>query len=190
MIAMNRLFLLLSGFIFLQGCSHTCSDDAEKKIMGKLYKKQMNIPVDWKLMNENYIGPNNRFDVFKNGQDLFVLHYFLANCDRCIEELMEARKFIQKNQARFPRLKYVFVGTGVVDVFIRDAIMKSKFEYPVYFEPKYMEFKKSNNFPVDDDLYNTMLIGKKDELLLLGSFFDNTQAQDLYSDILNCSYHE
>jgi hypothetical protein len=181
------LFIGLAIAVFLSSCKSECSREDARKLMGKWYEKKVQLADNWILINDSLTSTANRFDMHHPDAKFYVLHYFMADCDKCIHELIKAREFINKNKKDFPDTKYVFLASGPTPVYIKEAVDKAKFEYPVYYEKEYYAFKKINDFPKFDDLYNTMLIDKENRLLLFGFLYDNPKASDIYAGVVRCN---
>jgi hypothetical protein len=155
--------------------------------MGQWYRKKMTIPTTWKLINNDRIEARYAFNVESPNKDYYILHYFQADCDKCVYFLSKASESIKNNKGQYPNLRYVFVGTGTSSHFIEEALKKIDFPFPLYFEEDFNKFRILNNLPIDEDgLYNTMLLNIKNELLLFGSYYDNDKAQKLFTSIINC----
>lgn len=155
--------------------------------MGVWYKKKILFSKHWQLINKDLVDPKYAFDIYAPDKKYYVLHYFMADCDKCVYELLQAREFIKKTEKEHSDLKYVFIATGPINKYIMEAISKAKFQFPVYFENNFMGFSYGNHFPPGDDTYNTMLLNGKNEVLLFGSYYGNKKAEALYSDIINCN---
>jgi hypothetical protein len=180
------IFLVVLLSIFASCKQYNCSGPAIKKMMGVWYNKQVNFNKGWKLVNKEYSNAPDSFDIAQAGTQYCVVHYFVADCDKCINDLLHVQSFLEKNKGKYPNTSFLFIATGATDIYVRNAIKKSRFQFPLYFEQDFMAFKKINNFPLDDDLSNTLIMNKNGKLLLFGSFYDNEDAQQLYGDIINC----
>ncbi|PSL46532.1 hypothetical protein CLV51_103513 [Chitinophaga niastensis] len=181
------IFASLMIAVITCSCKTKCAREDAKKLMGTWYEKKIQLSDNWTLINDSSVAADNRFDMHHPDSKFYVLHYFMADCDKCINELLKARDFIKNHKSSFPGTKYVFLASGPTPVYIKEAVDKSKFEYPVYYEKEYYAFKKSNGFPKFDNLYNTMLIDNQNKLLLFGFLYDNKKASDIYSGIINCN---
>jgi len=152
--------------------------------MGERFLNKVKIPEQVQLINGQPGMFTDISDTGENGQ-YKIIHFFTADCDKCISELNMAQKFINSDGKR-ANLSYFFIASGPTATFVKEAIAKSAFPLPVYFEKKYYSFKILNNLPLEDRKYNTMLVNSKNELLLFGAFFDNKKAQEyLFKTIEN-----
>lgn len=181
---------LLSTGIFLcfivpgiTSCQQQFSHEDLEKIMGERFRKKIQIPEQIQLVNEQSGSFTAITDTTKSGK-YKVIHFFTADCDKCVHELTTAQKFIDKEGKR-EDISYFFIASGPTAVFVKEAIAKSAFTQPVYFEKKYYSFKMLNNLPAEDKKYNTMLVNDKNELLLFGAFFDNKKAQEYLFKTIN-----
>jgi hypothetical protein len=183
---MKLLFIFLGlFFLSIAGCKQECDIEAGKEIMGVWYKQQMRFPERLELVNtqSGESMQNSTIDITK--AKFSIIHFFNADCDECVNVLLTAQKFIK----RYPvacNLQYIFIASGPSNVFVRDAIKKSNFSEPVYYEKAYYSFKKLNQFPLTDKAYDTMLINDKGELLLFAGVFNNSKAEDMALRIVNC----
>ncbi len=180
--------LLILLFPVLWSCNRDCSRETAARMMGDKFRQHLVFGQNWPVINAPFVLPDNSFDFKRPRKKFYFLHYFSADCDKCINNLLLARQFIKEKRSRFPNVDFVFVASGYNDTFIREAVAKTNFEYPIYFEKEYLRFKTSNKIPIDnEELYNNMLINDKDELLLFGSLYDNPKAESMFDDITNCS---
>jgi len=181
------VLLPMTGILLLSSCATNPSEKV-KKMMGKYYMMQLRVPKDWTLVNKEYVKPEDLIDPKKPTSNFYVLHYFSADCDKCVKQLMVARQFIHENKKKIPNLKFVFVAGAINDYFIKETIQKLKFEFPMYYDKNYLTFDVSNGIPINNEpLYGTMLINRQNRLVLFGSLFDNEKAEKLYRDIVNFS---
>jgi hypothetical protein len=167
-------------------CNSTCSDKNIEHLMGSYYKKNILFPEKLELLRKAKSN-NKSFDKVPIGaSELTVIHFFSADCDECVNNLLLAQKFIQKN-TNLCNVQYLFIASGPSKYYAENAIKKIHFKYPVYYEHEYFSYKKINALPVSDVLYNTLLINKKGQMLLFGGFFDNDKAYDLFTQIVKCT---
>lgn len=183
-----RLFILgcLLLVVALHSCEPSCSENTAKKLMGDWYKKKILFDKNMKLINKGKVDPKYAFDISAPGRQFYVLHYFMADCDKCVYGLSHAREYIKKSEQEHPNLQYAFIASGPTSAYVEDAVAKLNFQFPVYFDSTYMGFKKANHFPEGDDVYNTMLLNNKNEVELFGAYYDNSKAASLFSEIVNC----
>lgn len=177
-------FILL--FLLLHACDSTCPLKEAQNLMGNWYLKPLIFPDGLRLLNQRLTEKGNNFDIKKGHHNKFILHYFLADCDKCVNELAAIQAYLGQNKEKYNDVSFVFVATGPVDNYVKDAIQKLHFSYPVYFERDYQSFKLINKLPLDDKLYDTMLVDEKNQLLIFGAFYNNLKAEKLYTGILNC----
>jgi hypothetical protein len=166
-------------------CKEECSDDSSLKIMmGEWYEKPVVFSEMTKLNNES--SKNERFDIDINdlseGASYYVVHNFQADCDKCVKELVKIQGYINQHP-EIQNVKYIFIASAPTMVYLKEAMEGSNFQFPVFYEEEYSSFKRKNGFPLNDALYNTMLISDKRELLLFGSLFDNRKAEELYLNV-------
>jgi hypothetical protein len=113
-----------------------------------------------------------------------IVHFFMADCDKCIHELEDIQKFVNDHKES-QDMKYLFIVSGPTKKYALDAIQQSGFTLPVYYEKEYFSFKKMNNLPLADRLYNTMLLDKEDQVILFGELFQNNKAEELFFNAIN-----
>lgn len=181
-----RLSIIFVSIALCCSCHNDAPLGEAKKTMGKWFKKKIILPKKAVLLNGKYVSENNFVD-FNNldrSSKYYIIHYFDAGCDKCINGLTQAQRFIERRSKKEP-VKYVFIGSALNDVFAKEAIKSTKFQYPVYFEEPDSSFKRYNHLPLQDPLYNTLLINNKCEVLLFGSVFENKKATEFYFDIIN-----
>lgn len=170
---------------FLFGCRTDCSYDNVKQIMGTWYKQKIQFPDNIHLINKNTTPTGDTNHIVLKDSKYYVIHFFTADCDECINALLMAQKFISKHKD-VCNVKYIFIASGPTAYYAENAIHKAGFSYPVYFEKDYYSFKKKNALPVSDKMYDTMLVNEQGEVLLFGGFFLNEKAEKLFSDIVKC----
>lgn len=154
--------------------------------MGDWYKKKIVFSQNLRLLNKDIVDAKYSLDIYAPDKRFYILHYFMADCDKCVYDLLQAREYIKKTEKNHPDLKYAFLASGPTSVYIEDAISKAGFKFPVYFDSVYMGFRQANHFPANDDTYNTMLLNDKNEVELFGAYYDNAKAADMFSEIVNC----
>jgi hypothetical protein len=177
------MFLLLSVCIF--SCKSRCDDNTVKQIMGHWYKKQLLFPEKMNLINKDSTKSGQSDTIRTDDAPFYVVHFFTADCDECINVLLTAQKFIQQHKD-IRNVRFIFIASGPSDYYASQAIHKSGFTYPVFYEKEYFSFKKINDLPLSDKMYNTILINQKREILLFGGIFNNEKAAKLFFDIINC----
>jgi hypothetical protein len=179
------LYFLAILFLGLAGCKQDCNIDAGKDIMGVWYKKPIHFPEKLELVNtgsgKNEIDSSINIAIAK----FTIIHFFNADCDECVNVLLTAQKFIKQHPVSC-NLQYIFIASGPSNVYVRDAIKRSNFSEPVYYEKAYYSFKKLNQLPLADKAYDTMLVNDAGELLLFGGAFGNAKAEDMFFNIVNC----
>ncbi|MEJ7820679.1 MAG: hypothetical protein WKF85_00080 [Chitinophagaceae bacterium] len=179
----------LSIFLILSTTScfkEECPEQKIKELMGGWYKRKIVFPLAIELLNK--IGGDSTYWHQLNLKEpsYFIVHFFMADCDKCVNELLNIQNFIQKHE-RDKNVKYIFIASGPTKIFVQEAIQKSKFILPVYYEQQYFSFKKINNLPIADRLYNTMLLDHEQGVILFGELFQNKEAEKLfYNTIRYC----
>jgi hypothetical protein len=180
---MKRKNLTFLSFLFFcivnQACVEEKAENISRKIMGRWYKREIIIPKSLKLINQSI---NFNLKDLDKESEWYVLHYFEGDCDKCVNDLQFAQQFILEHKNN--KLKYIFIGCASTEFFIKEAIKDIKFKFPIYFDKNCNSFKKINNIPVDDPLYNTMLINNKRQIYLFGSIFRNKKAEKLYMQLI------
>jgi hypothetical protein len=159
------------------------SEKQLQEVMGSRFRNKIEIPERIELVNPQSQASATSL-AGNTGNDRYkIIHFFTADCEKCVEELTKAQVFIN-TKGKLDKLDYYFIASGPTVTYVRDAIEKSGFSKPVYFEKKYFSFKLLNQLPIDSNQYNTMLLNSRNELLLFGAFFDNEKAQEfLYKTI-------
>lgn len=180
-------FFLIYCFIFFTSCKNKCENIQQetKTMMKSWYKKKIFFPSNMeKLINVS--STNNKISDLINMQGYTIVHFFTADCDKCIDELSTIKKSLQ-NLPENPNVNFVFIASAPTKLYVSDAIKKINFPYPIYYEREYYSFKTINKLPVSDNLYNTMILNNNSEVILFGAFYDNDKAKSLYSKILICN---
>jgi hypothetical protein len=154
--------------------------------MKDLYQKKIEFPVEMEALNEaataHKIVPINANYTNKR---FTIVHFFKADCDKCINELSKIQTFLTDKQV-MQNTNYVFIASAPTKVYVLDAIKKINFSYPVYYEKEYYSFKSGNDLPLEDELFNTMLLNGDNEVLLFGAFYSNSKAEHLFYKTINC----
>lgn len=164
-------------FIFFAvSCKNSSKADAQR-IMGDWFLKTILFPDKIELVNKALLSKENWY-VIPNQKKYTVLHYFMADCDKCIEELAQAQQYIAKKND--PTVDYIFLASGPTRFYVDEAIKKLNFKSPVYFEKEYWAFKTKNNFPLNEKTYDTILLNQKRQIVLFGGVFNNEKAQKLF----------
>lgn len=169
---MKGIFLVLILFVNVS-CSRRSATDQVMKVMQSDFKKQIKF-------HEKMTPVKNERDVNEN---YYILHYFSADCDKCINRLRGIKEFMDKNKD-LP-VDYKFIFTAPTDYFVNQALKNVNIEYPIYWDKEFWGFQIVNGIPIDEPKYETMLLNKNNELILYGHFFDNPKAYDLLKNFLN-----
>lgn len=174
-------------FFFLLTCFVSCSNNTEKKLkklMGEWYNKEILFPQNTRLVNTSQVpSQQNSNHINLDSGSYYIIHFFTADCDKCIEQIKIAQSFIRSHDQL--KIKYIFIASAPTDVYVTQATKLAGFTQPVYFEPEYYSFKNLNKFPEEDKSYDTMLINGKGRLIFFGGFFTNTKAQDMLQEIVD-----
>jgi hypothetical protein len=178
------LVLLLLITAAFNSCNKNCSEEKLKSLMGSWYKKKILFPSEMEVINNSAIDPARLNHPDPKEQSFSIIHFFMADCDKCVNELLSIQKFIQKHKSS-ANVKYVFIAAGPTKIYARDAVLNSGFALPVYYEKEYFSFKKLNHLPLADNLYNTMLLDNKNEVMLFGELFQNDMAEKLFYNTIN-----
>ena len=152
--------------------------------MGNLYKKHLDFGTGLHLVNGAAINSSDSFNLSNANTKYYILHYFLADCDKCIDDLIQTKEFIRNHP--LPDTKYVFLADGPTNIYLKRALAKINFPYPVFYETGNFTFKIRNRLKLEDQLYNTMLMDNLGEVILFGSYYQNGKAQDLFEQIITC----
>lgn len=151
--------------------------------MGDLYKKEIRFPSEVELLNKSGVDSSNWSAINTKEPVYYIVHFFMSDCDKCVNELLAIQEFIKKHNDS-SNLKYIFITSGPTRKYAQEAVDKSGFTMPVYYEKTYFSFKKMNNLPLADRLYNTMLL-KDNKVILFGEIFQNKKAEDLFFNAVN-----
>lgn len=177
-------FLISLCILFLFSCKENCAKkEAEiKTIMQTRYKKKINFPDNIEklsyLKKSDTAKIENEIPILKK---YTIVHFFTADCDKCVNELKLIVLSIKKNPID-KNADYIFIASAPTKKYVLDAIKETKFPYPIY----YYSFKKMNNLPITDEIYNTMILNKNQEVILFGGFYANEKAQKLFNNIVQC----
>ena len=163
-------------------CKQQSTDEKLRKVMGTWYKKQIEFPKAVELVNTDLSGLDSNH-ISLNRKDFYVVHFFTADCDKCVDQLKNAQAFINANKD-LQNVSFLFIASGATRYYTENAIKEVKFKFPVYYEKKYYSFKELNHLEVDNPLYDTMVVDSSGKLLLFAAVFSNTKALDLLHEIL------
>lgn len=177
-----RLLVIFFIVFSLSGCKIEPKQEM-KNLMGKWYMKDVLFPQKIKLINKDNAGDQHTDLISLDTNKYYVLHFFTADCDKCLNEVKMAQEFIEKNKDI--NVQYFFIASGPTDLYVSMAVNEAKFKYPVFYEYEYFSFKHLNGFPENDKLYNTMLLNGKHKLLFFGGFFTNPKATALLKRLIN-----
>lgn len=164
------------------GCREKCPDSRIKKMMGSLYRKNILFPEKVELLNGNGGDSASQTRIDASEPVFYIVHFFMSDCDKCVNELRTIQRFMKKH-SDISGVKYIFITSGPTKKYAKEAIEKSGFDQPVYYETEYFSFKKLNNLPLADRLYNTMLIQNK-QVILFGEVFQNEKAEEFFFDAI------
>lgn len=184
---MRKLIILLfSSFLVMISCKNDCENTQieVQTLMKKWYKKKISLPEEMKILKDNAIEYKNDVDL-SEPKKYTILHFFTADCDKCVNELLMIKTALQ-NYPKNSKIDYVFIASAPTEIYVLDAIKKTKFPYPIYYEKEYYSFKMMNDLPLSDNLYDTMLLNENQEVLLFGAFYNNEKAKKLYSEVIKC----
>lgn len=177
----------ISNCIFFMSCRQECHLGEVKKMMRNFYGRKVEFPDSLLLLNPDAAGDAAFRPLAEKENMFFIVHFFTADCDKCVNELIKADKYLESHSlAR--EADIIFIASAPTTIFVKEAIKKSGLKYPVYFEKKYFSFLNLNHLPLDDHLYRTMLLDGNKKLLLFGCLFDNKLADQLYRKIINCKH--
>lgn len=168
--------------MFLYSCKrYECENlqQETQQIMGTLYKQKIILPK-----NIEIIKINNTINTDKKGK-FTIVHFFTADCDKCVNELITIKNTLN-NTSELKNVNLIFIASAPTKTYLMEAMKKTNFYYPIVYEKEYYSFKRTNNLLISEDVYNTMLLNDKNEVLLFGSFYDNKKANSLYRKIIDC----
>ncbi len=176
--------LLLISLINFYSCKKSCRNQEIQKIMGDLYKRKIAFPEQIELLNKSGVDAAWWSKINTTEPVYYIVHFFMADCDKCVNELQQAQQFIEKHKTT-AGVRYIFIASGPTRLFAEEAIHKAGFTMPVYYEKEYFSFKKLNNLPLADRLYNTMLLNNRNEVILFGELFQNKKAETLFFNAID-----
>lgn len=181
-------FLIFLIALFFASCKNKCEKMKIEiqSLMKDLYKKKINFPNEMELLNDTLnTNKNLSANRLNNSRNFTIVHFFTADCDKCINELLLIQKELEKIKDK-SNVNFIFIASAPTKIYVLDAIKKTSFSYPIYYEKRYYSFKTLNNLSLSDNLYDTMLLNSKDEVILFGAFYDNTKAENLYLNAIEC----
>lgn len=179
--------LFFSVFTLLISCKNDNCENTQKEvkmIMGQLYKRKINFPANMKVLMDSSI-IKEKIPSQPKLKNYTIVHFFTADCDKCVNELKMIQKSL-KNNLNNAKISYIFISSAPTPAYVTDAIKKTKFPYPIYYEKEYYSFKIMNALPISDNVYDTMLLNSNQEVILFGAFYDNEKARLLYSKVIEC----
>lgn len=182
----SRLLVFVILFSFFS-CDKSCekSENEIKKIMNVWYKRKIEFPKDVEILSLRGVHKNKLIEEYISKEKYSIVHFFTADCDKCINELKMIQTSLKKNSIS-SNVNYIFIASAPTKIYVQDAIKKTNFEYPIFYEKEYYSFKILNKLSVSEEIYNTMLLNENQELILFGAFYDNDKAFGLYSKAINC----
>lgn len=179
------LFFLFFSFSCKQNCATT--ENEIKALMKDKYKKKIIFPSNIEILVDssiiNFKELNNKS---QSSNKNTIVHFFTADCDKCINELINIKTILDKNK-NDTNVNYMFISSAPSKIYLLDAIKKIQFPYPIYYEKTYYSFKSLNKLELNDDLYNTMLVNRNQEVILFGAFYGNQKANRLYKEAIKCN---
>lgn len=181
--------LLLSSILLFHSCKSECNetDTSIKSIMKGWYLKKIYFPENMEILSVKPIRyPENIVQSLKVKKKFTVVHFFTADCDKCVNELKMILSRL-KTIAQNDNVDFVFIASAPTKLYVMDAIKKVNFPYPVYYEKEYFSFKSMNKLVLLDDIYNTMLLDENQNVILFGAFYANDKARSLYSKAIKCN---
>lgn len=182
------LILVFLTFTLLTSCKNGNCGNTEKEvkeIMKSWYKKKINFPKDMEVLVDSTVIRKKNPNQPKLNNYYTIVHFFTADCDKCVNELQMIQNSIKENPDN-KKIDYIFIASAPTKAYVMDAIMKTKFPYPIYYEKEYYSFKTINGLSTTDNVYDTMLLNSNQEVILFGAFYDNKRAKQLYSNIIEC----
>lgn len=179
------LFFISLAYLFVSCGSDKCLETQKEvqTVMRDFYKKRIRFPKEMETLNE--AAKKFKIEQVRESNSFTIVHFFKADCDKCIKELSQIQTFLASKK-EIQKVNYIFIASAPTKIYVLDAIKKIKFDYPVYYEKVYYSFKNINELPLEDELFNTMLLNENKEALLFGSFYNNTKAERLFYDTINC----
>lgn len=179
------IYLVVFFFCILSSCNQEVPCDDVKKLMGDWYKKELSFNDLKKISIYNKLDTLS-FDLHNRNleEKYYMVHYFDANCDQCIKELEKIQKFMESH-SMYKNLEYIFIANAVSEVYLVEAMEELDIKFPIYFDEEYKGYKQKNGFPLEENIFNTLLINHKAEILLFGAPFDNATAEIFYLQVIN-----
>lgn len=179
-------YILLLLVFFGMSCRDKCENTQSEiqSLMKDLYKKKINFPTEMEILKDSSVLNSNTVEI-KLSKKFTIVHFFTADCDKCVNELLKIQSSLNKI-GKDTNVDFMFIASAPTKVYVLDAIKKTHFSYPVYYEKRYYSFKTINKLPLSDELYNTMLLNSKNETILFGAFYDNKKAENLYLKAIEC----
>jgi hypothetical protein len=168
-------------------CKNSCVkvNQEAQLLMKDLYLKKINFPDQMEKLKDETVSFKQYNDSIDPSK-YTIVHFFTADCDKCVNELSKIQKALT-SYSKDLDVNFFFIASAPTKIFVKEAINKIHFQYPIYYEKKYFGFKSMNNLPLEDDLYNTMLINNENKVVLFGAFYSNEKAQRLFKSIIECS---
>lgn len=176
------LLLVLGGTSCRDKCEGTQSEI--QALMKDLYKKKITFPTEIEILKDSSVLRSNNVEI-RPMKKFTIVHFFTADCDKCVNELLKIQSSLKKI-GKESNVDFMFITSAPTKVYVLDAIKKTNFSYPIYYEKRYYSFKTINKLPLADELYNTMLLNSKNETILFGAFYDNNKAENLYLKAIKC----
>ncbi|WP_026968172.1 hypothetical protein [Algoriphagus terrigena] len=155
-----------------------------EKLMGDWYKQKINFENYQKVNSTFYNGTEfiDLSNLESSNYEYFLVHYFDANCDKCVNELTKVEKYKELSSES---LGFILIANAHTEIYIQEAVERKKFALPVFYDENFQNFKRINNFPLDDFGFNTFLMNKNGELILFGTPFENEKAIAAFNSIIN-----
>lgn len=186
---MKNILFIIIGFFCLCSCYNRCEKTQKeiKSIMQNWYKKDIIFPTKMK----KFLYQNSTHTVTSSLSQptlhkYTIVHFFTADCDKCIHELEMIQTFLKSNSFN-KSINYVFIASAPTPIYIENAIKETEFPYPIFYEKEYFSFKRINDLPIYDNVFNTMLLNGKNQVILFGAFYNNQKAKNLYKNAIDCN---
>ncbi len=179
---LNNYLLII--ILFITSCK-TDPFAKAKATMGIWYEKKIILPEQVEYLNPDLVSKSDAINYSKlsDKNTFYVVHYFDAGCDKCINDLKNAQAKIKALYKNKP-VKFFFIADAPNNYFAKKAIDSIHFQYPVYYEKQANRLQLTNHFPIGDPLYHTFLLNNKSQLILFGSVFDNLAARKFYEALI------
>lgn len=107
------------------------------------------------------------------------------SCKSCKLRLYEWKKLIIEADSIFNSLSFIFVVHSNNYEEIDHIIKNNKFDYPIIYDRK-NQIGKLNNFPQQSN-FQTFLINKNNQVILLGNPINNKKVWTLYKEVISDS---